>query len=45
MCGQTRLLWANPSPNMRSPTEALPYSGVALLEFANLARQGNRHAV
>jgi uncharacterized protein YbbC (DUF1343 family)/CubicO group peptidase (beta-lactamase class C family) len=31
------LLWVNPSPNMRSPTEALLYPGVGLLEASNLA--------
>jgi len=34
---QTGLLWVNPSPNMRSLTEALMYPGVGLLEFSNLA--------
>jgi uncharacterized protein YbbC (DUF1343 family) len=33
----TGLLWVNPSPNMRSPTEALLYPGVGLLEASNLA--------
>ncbi len=33
----TGLLWVNPSPNMRSLTEALLYPGVALLEGTNLA--------
>jgi uncharacterized protein YbbC (DUF1343 family) len=37
MYDQTGLLWVNPSPNMRSLTEALLYPGVALLEFTNLA--------
>ncbi len=31
------LLWVNPSPNMRSLTEALLYPGVGLLEASNLA--------
>ena len=34
---RTGLLWVNPSPNMRSPTEALLYPGVGLLEGTNLA--------
>jgi uncharacterized protein YbbC (DUF1343 family) len=34
---RTGLLWINPSPNMRSLTEALLYSGVGLLEATNLA--------
>jgi uncharacterized protein YbbC (DUF1343 family)/CubicO group peptidase (beta-lactamase class C family) len=34
---RTGLLWINPSPNMRSLTEALLYPGVALLEATNLA--------
>jgi uncharacterized protein YbbC (DUF1343 family)/CubicO group peptidase (beta-lactamase class C family) len=34
---RTGLLWVNPSPNMRSPTEALLYPGVGLLEATNLA--------
>jgi uncharacterized protein YbbC (DUF1343 family) len=33
----TGLLWVNPSPNMRSLTEALLYPGVGLLEASNLA--------
>jgi uncharacterized protein YbbC (DUF1343 family)/CubicO group peptidase (beta-lactamase class C family) len=33
----TALLWVNPSPNMRSLTEALLYPGVGLLEATNLA--------
>ncbi len=33
----TGLLWVNPSPNMRSLTEALLYPGVGLLEATNLA--------
>ena len=34
---QTGLVWINPSPNMRSLTEALLYPGVGLLEATNLA--------
>jgi len=34
---QTGLLWVNPSPNMRSLTEALIYPGIGLLEATNLA--------
>jgi len=34
---RTGLLWVNPSPNMRSLTEALIYPGVGLLEASNLA--------
>ncbi len=33
----TGLLWINPSPNMRSLTEALLYPGVGLLETTNLS--------
>lgn len=33
----TGLLWVNPSPNMRSLTQALLYPGVGLLEASNLA--------
>ncbi|SIO60249.1 Uncharacterized conserved protein YbbC, DUF1343 family [Singulisphaera sp. GP187] len=33
----TGLTWINPSPNMRSLTEALLYPGVGLLEATNLA--------
>jgi uncharacterized protein YbbC (DUF1343 family)/CubicO group peptidase (beta-lactamase class C family) len=33
----TGLTWINPSPNMRSLTEALLYPGVGLLEASNLA--------
>jgi uncharacterized protein YbbC (DUF1343 family) len=33
----TGLEWTNPSPNMRSLTEALLYPGVGLLEFTNLS--------
>jgi uncharacterized protein YbbC (DUF1343 family)/CubicO group peptidase (beta-lactamase class C family) len=34
---RTGLRWVNPSPNMRSLTEALLYPGVGLLEGTNLA--------
>ena len=34
---RTALEWINPSPNMRSLTEALLYPGVGLLEASNLA--------
>jgi uncharacterized protein YbbC (DUF1343 family) len=34
---QTGLLWINPSPNMRSLTEAFLYPGVGWLESTNLA--------
>jgi uncharacterized protein YbbC (DUF1343 family) len=34
---RTGLVWVNPSPNMRSLTEALIYPGVGLLEATNLA--------
>lgn len=33
----TGLKWVNPSPNMRSPTEALLYPGIGLLETTNLS--------
>jgi len=33
----TGLPWVNPSPNMRSPTEALLYPGIGLLETTNLS--------
>lgn len=33
----TGLSWTNPSPNMRSLTEAFLYPGVGLLEFTNLS--------
>lgn len=33
----TGLPWLNPSPNIRSLTEALLYPGVGLLEFSNLS--------
>ena len=34
---QTGLVWVNPSPNMRSLTEAMLYPGVGWLEATNLA--------
>ena len=34
---RTGLEWVNPSPNMRSLTEALLYPGIGLLEASNLA--------
>lgn len=34
---RTGLVWVNPSPNMRSLTEAMLYPGVGLLESTNLA--------
>jgi uncharacterized protein YbbC (DUF1343 family)/CubicO group peptidase (beta-lactamase class C family) len=34
---ETGLPWTNPSPNMRSLTEAMLYPGVGLLEMANLS--------
>jgi uncharacterized protein YbbC (DUF1343 family)/CubicO group peptidase (beta-lactamase class C family) len=34
---QTGLPWANPSPNIRSVTQALLYSGIGLLEATNLS--------
>jgi uncharacterized protein YbbC (DUF1343 family)/CubicO group peptidase (beta-lactamase class C family) len=34
---QTGLAWMNPSPNIRSVTEALLYSGLGLLEATNLS--------
>jgi uncharacterized protein YbbC (DUF1343 family)/CubicO group peptidase (beta-lactamase class C family) len=34
---QTGLEWVNPSPNIRSPVQALLYSGVGLLEATNLS--------
>lgn len=33
----TGLTWINPSPNMRSLTQAMLYPGVGLLEFTNLS--------
>jgi uncharacterized protein YbbC (DUF1343 family)/CubicO group peptidase (beta-lactamase class C family) len=34
---ETRLPWVNPSPNIRSLTQALLYSGIGLLEGTNLS--------
>jgi len=34
---ETNLLWMNPSPNMRSLTEATLYPGIGLLETTNLS--------
>ncbi len=34
---RTGLTWTNPSPNMRSLTEAMLYPGIGLLEASNLA--------
>jgi len=34
---QTGVKWVNPSPNMRSPTEALLYLAVGLLEATNIS--------
>lgn len=34
---ETNLMWVNPSPNMRSLTEATLYPGVGLLETTNLS--------
>jgi uncharacterized protein YbbC (DUF1343 family) len=33
----TGLLWTNPSPNMRSVTQATVYPGVGLMEFTNVS--------
>lgn len=33
----TNLTWVNPSPNMRSQTQALLYPGIGLLEFTNIS--------
>jgi uncharacterized protein YbbC (DUF1343 family)/CubicO group peptidase (beta-lactamase class C family) len=33
----TQLEWVNPSPNMRSPVEALLYPGIGLLETTNVS--------
>lgn len=37
MYDRTRLPWVNPSPNMRSLTQALLYPGVGLLETTNVS--------
>jgi uncharacterized protein YbbC (DUF1343 family) len=34
---QCNLTWINPSPNMRSLTQALLYPGIGLLEFTNVS--------
>jgi len=34
---QTGLEWLDPSPNLRNPTQALLYPGIALLEFCNVS--------
>jgi len=34
---ETGLPWVNPSPNIRSPQQALLYSGIGLLEATNLS--------
>lgn len=34
---QTGLLWVNPSPNMRSLTQAILYPGIGMLETTNLS--------
>ncbi len=34
---ETNQIWVNPSPNMRSLTEATLYSGIGLLEFTNVS--------
>ena len=34
---QTGLPWVNPSPNIRSPLQALLYAGIGLLESSNLS--------
>jgi len=41
---ETGLPWANPSPNIRSLTQALLYSGVGLLEATNLSVGGGTEA-
>jgi uncharacterized protein YbbC (DUF1343 family) len=33
----TNLTWVNPSPNMRSATQALLYPGIGLMEFTNIS--------
>ncbi len=37
MLDQTGLVWTNPSPNMRSLTEAMLYPGVGLIEMTNVS--------
>jgi uncharacterized protein YbbC (DUF1343 family) len=34
---QTGLMWVNPSPNLRSVTEATLYPGLGMLDFANMS--------
>ncbi|HEX8911841.1 MAG TPA: exo-beta-N-acetylmuramidase NamZ domain-containing protein [Humisphaera sp.] len=34
---ETNLLWVNPSPNLRNPTQALLYLGVGQIESANVS--------
>ena len=34
---ETNLTWINPSPNMRSATQALLYPGIGLIEFTNVS--------
>ncbi len=34
---ETGLPWVNPSPNMRSLTQAMLYPGVGLIEFTNVS--------
>lgn len=34
---ETNQTWINPSPNMRSLTQAILYSGIGLMEFTNLS--------
>jgi uncharacterized protein YbbC (DUF1343 family) len=34
---QTHLPWTNPSPNMRSLTQATVYAGIGLLEYCNIS--------
>ncbi len=37
MWDETGLMWVNPSPNMRTPHQALLYPGIGLLESTNLS--------
>jgi len=37
MFDQTELVWTNPSPNMRSLTQAMLYPGVGLIEMTNVS--------
>jgi uncharacterized protein YbbC (DUF1343 family)/CubicO group peptidase (beta-lactamase class C family) len=34
---QTSLTWTNPSPNLRSPTEAILYPALGMLDFTNIS--------